>query len=203
MQELCLCVFFLMIAVTGYNCPAAPDVGSKNLLSDPGFEKVDVPPGQAPDGWLFLAEGDSAVNGGLVSSGARTGQAAVFLGQPESDEVSWEVLVVSMPVTPGTDYQFGAWVKPDDAEPLKHDSAGSISIEWKDAEGREISRITGNQWNHKTFGNSPAWVRVQAAGKAPDNAASASFVITYHAGIVVGSGGKFLIDDTAILEGVR
>jgi hypothetical protein len=195
-------VFFLICIVTGY-IYFTPAIHAENLLSDPGFEQDDVAPGHAPDGWLFLSENDTEVNGGLVSSGARTGQAAVFLGQPDSDETTWEVLVISIPVKTGAHYQFSAWIKPDDAEPLKHDAAGSISIEWKDSRGDELKRITGSQWNRDTFSNSQAWTQMSAAGRAPDNAVSASFCITYHVGIVVGSGGKFLIDDTAINETLR
>jgi hypothetical protein len=203
MNKIWRIVFFLICLVTGYSTHAASGTQAPNLLNNPGFEQEDVPPGQAPDDWLFLGENDSAVNGGLLNSGARTGRVAVFLGQPESDDVTWEVFVISMPVTAGAHYQFSAWVKPDDAEPLKYDVMGSISIEWKDANGTELGRVTGSRWNPKTVDPSQGWTQVSASGDAPANAASASFVITYHAGIVVGSGGKFLIDDAAITETLR
>lgn len=183
------------------NVTASSDASTAhNLLKNPSFELGRAEHGRPPDDWGFITESAQPVNGGMTTSGAHTGDYAVFIGKPQNPKDKWQVLAFNTSVEAGSTYEFAAWVKPDPQNPLRGDTKGTVSIEWKDVDGNELQRAASEPWNSKTFAGSGDWTQFKIKAPAPKGAASATFVITYYAGNPNEMGGSFLIDDVAVTK---
>lgn len=175
------------------NVTGTTDAG--NLLKNASFENGQAETGRPPDDWGFITQSAQPVNGGMTSSAAHTGGYAVYIDKPSDPKDKWQVLAFNAPVKAGSTYEFGAWIKPDPQNPMRGETQGTLAIEWKDADGKELERTISDPWTSKTFAVSGDWTRFKIKGAAPKKAASATFTITYYAGSAKEAGSSFLIDD--------
>lgn len=174
---------------------ADPAVDPDNLLKNPSFENGHAAPGQAPADWSFITGSGGLVNGTLTDAAAHTGAYSVYMDKPLDEKDKWQVLCFNTPVEPGATYEFSAWIKADPKNPMRGDTKGNISIEWKDAEGKEISRVAAEPWTPKTFAGAADWVQVKIKAPTPEKVTAATFAITYYAGSPKDAGSSFLVDD--------
>jgi len=191
---------FLPFILLCFYCASAQESTSENLLVNPSFENGSVERGKAPDLWGLITESAEPVNGGLTDSAAHTGKYPVFLDKPANGKDKWEVLASNISIQSGDVYKFSAWIKSDPKNPLKRDARGAISIEWKDADGEEISRAVSDPWTAKTLQVSQDWIEVKIEAVAPPKTQSATFAITYFDGNDKDAGGAFLIDDVVAVK---
>jgi hypothetical protein len=175
------------------NATASND--ADNLLKNPGFENGSPEQGRPPADWTFITASGQHVNGGLTDAAAHTGSFSVYIDKPLSEKDKWQVLCFNTLVETGATYEFSVWVKPDPQNPMRGDTKGTVSIEWKDADGNEITRVAAEAWTPKTFAGSPDWVQVKIKAPTPEKVTAATFVITYYAGSAKDAGSSFLIDD--------
>jgi hypothetical protein len=183
------------------NVTASSDTANaNNLLKNPSFELGRAEHGRPPDDWGFITESAQPVNGGMTQTAAHSGDYSVSLGKPQNPKDKWQVLAFNTTVDSGSVYEFSAWVRPDAQNPLRGDTKGTVSIEWKDIDGNELERSASEPWNSKTFAGSGDWKQFKIKAPAPKGAASATFVITYYAGNPNEMSGSFLVDDVAVTK---
>jgi hypothetical protein len=188
-----LVIVFLIGATLSAQDPAVqqPD----NLLKNGGFELGRAEPGVPPDDWGFITETAMPVNGCMTRTAAHTGDYSVVLDSPKDDKNKWQVMAFNALVEGGAWYEFSIWVKPDPQNPIKGATKGQIAIEWKDADGNEISRAVGQAWTAKTFAPAGDWTEIKVKAAAPAKSSSATFTITYLTGGMKDTNSAFLIDD--------
>ena len=177
--------------------PAAPD----ELLSNSSFESPVTDAGNQspvrPDDWLSFTSGKSDLVM-LSNAAAHSGsQSAKFVSQAAPS--FYQGLSQSIPVKPGTVYQFTAYVQSDPTSPLKGSVTGQLSIEWYDANENEIgARQWGTAWGASL--SSKGWTKVVLAGLAPSNCAKAHFVVVEKGGGQPVAGGVFFVDDASVVK---
>ena len=114
-----------------------------------------------------------------------------FQAQEPSD--AFQGLAYKFPALSGKGYTFSLYVISDPANPVSGSSFGQISIEWRDATGKEIARNFGPTWNFEL--SSTQWERFTVNADAPAGAVEGSAVITFFAKDCKGAG-SFFVDDT-------
>ena len=100
-----------------------------------------------------------------------------------------------IPVDDGTTYSFSAYVKSDSEKPLAGGAHGIIGIEWKKADGKEISRTSSPEWDMSL--SRTRWEVMNVTEKAPRGAKTAAFAISFFDGEKGGSGSCF-VDDARV-----
>ncbi|HEY8241176.1 MAG TPA: hypothetical protein VIH35_07010 [Kiritimatiellia bacterium] len=168
--------------------------GSKdvNIAKDPGFEEAGV-------GDKILANWDyysSKVNNmALVEGKARSGAKCLRLGCQGTKNAHLGVSQM-FDVVPKGKYTFRAYVMNDKDDRLSDDVVGNIGVEWYDAEGNEISRVSSKEWDPKL--SKMSWQEYEVETKAPQYASKVKFVIYLREG-VKGGKGAILVDDAEIV----
>lgn len=168
------------------------------LLQNRGFEtpelKDAVETGVTPSNWLVYSSVTNGARIGLSTSAHYAGKQSVRLSvQGVSD--SFQGLLESVSVTPGTSYHFTVYVRNDDSHPLKGSARGQISIEWKDSDGREVDRTWGPDWGPAL--STGEWTKFEMTGKPPSNAVRGNFVINQFDGHE-SAAGAFFADDASV-----
>jgi hypothetical protein len=164
-----------------------------NLLKNPDFEKKRG--STLPQQWEPFSSDKNQWFGGLAKDDASKGGCSVaFINA--SRPVKYQGLYQTLRVKSGARYEFSAEVALNPDNPLSGFAYGQLSIEWRDAQGKEIDR----SWSHSWGPNLPKgkWSRFVINEIAPPRAAKASFVITlFSQGETTGS---FLVDDARVVK---
>jgi len=169
-----------------------------DLLQNRGFEIPEIKSaadgGVAPTDWVIYSSVSAGSKIGLSTNVQHTGKQSVRLAvQGASD--SYQGLLESVSVTPGTSYHFIVYVRNDASHPLKGSARGQISIEWKDSDGREIDRRWGPDWGAAL--PTGEWTKFEMTEKAPPNAVRGNFVINQFDGHDAAAG-VFFADDASV-----
>lgn len=185
----------LLISVTSGFCadtqsPAAPG----NLAPNPSFEYPAGPEGAAAETWSPFT---TRVNGmGVTREFKRTGdQSLKMTAQKFAD--AFQGVVAELPAASGEKYTFSVFVLNSRSNPLTGSAQGTLVVEWRRSDGKEISRAVSHPWDSKT--SRMRWEMVSLNKiEAPEGTAKAVFGIHLTDG-PAGSG-SVLIDDVAIIR---
>ncbi len=103
-----------------------------------------------------------------------------------------------MPVTAGSRYTFSAYFMNDKSDPLKNTASGMLVIEWKSADGKEMSRTLSKLWDSGL--SKMRWEQFFINHvEPPKGAVSATFGIHFCEG-KEGANGSVFIDDVMLIE---
>jgi hypothetical protein len=187
----------LLTTVLVFVCQSAAHADA-DLLQNRGFEtpelKEAAETGVVPGDWMVYSSVTSGARIGLSTNVHHAGKQSVRLAVQGAAD-SYQGLLESVSVTPGTSYHFTVYVRNDDSQPLKGSARGQISIEWKDKDGHEIDRRWGPDWGVAL----PAgdWTKFEMTEKAPANAVRGNFVINQFDGHD-SAAGVFFADDASV-----
>jgi hypothetical protein len=173
---------------------------AEELLSNCGFEAPAIEAGSIfsvrPAGWLTFTSG-TPDQIGLSTVTAHSGKQVVKFvshGVPNFYQGLYQALTVS----PGETYHFSVYVKTDHANPLKGSVVGQLSIEWHDASGNEIGRLSSSTWGAS---QPTKWTKFEMVGVAPTDTAKAHFVVVEKGEGQPVAGCIFLVDDASVVVG--
>lgn len=162
------------------------------ILTNGSFEAEVSGDGVAPGGWFYFSSGEPGID--ITDVQKRSGTRCLWL---RTQEKAWATLGVAatLDVVPGTHYTFVAYVINDRERPLRGTAEGYLGIEWKDASGKEIGRVQGMSWTRHL--SRLRWEPVQVTDKAPEEAATANFVIVLGDGSSAAEGACY-VDDVQV-----
>jgi len=169
-----------------------PSVEAPPLLNA-SFESPEVTTPEndfPPENWSCFASkpGDKV---GCTAKVKRTGSQSLVFKAPSAAN-GFEGASQEIVVTPSNRYGFTAYVIGDGSDKLGAGSIGQVHIEWRSADGKEISRVYGPTWDLNI--SSTRWERFFVEGDAPGNAASGLVVIMFYSKSSPGNG-TFYVDD--------
>jgi hypothetical protein len=169
-------------------------------LANPGFEAPLIAAGNQgnirPAGWESFSGGASEQMW-LSTVCAHDGTQSVRFWA-HGLQGFYQGLYQSLPAVPGKTYHFSAYVLNDATSPLRGSVTGQLSIEWHDANNREITRSVGPSWGPSL--SSKTWTRLEVMGVAPPNVIMARFVIVEKSGDQPATGCTFYIDDALAVK---
>jgi hypothetical protein len=162
-------------------------------LLNASFESPEVTTAEndfPPESWICFASkpGDKA---GCTAKVKRTGSQSLAFKAPSAAN-AFEGASQELVVTPSNRYGFTAYAIGDESDKLGAGSIGQVHIEWRSADGKEISRVYGPTWDLNI--SSMRWERFFVEGEAPGNAASGLVVIMFYSKSSPGIG-TFYVDD--------
>jgi hypothetical protein len=168
-------------------------------LLNAGFESPEVTTPEnyfPPENWSCFASkpGDKV---GCTAKTKRTGSQSLVFKAPSSAN-AFEGTSQEFAVTPSYHYAFTAYVIGDESDRLGAGSFGQVHIEWRAADGKEMSRVYGPIWDLNL--SSTRWERFFVEGDAPDGAASGLVVVMFYSKNNPGHG-TFYVDDCEITGG--
>lgn len=183
-----------MAVMAGFGATAgAAGNDEVNVVRNGGFELVAEGGQGYPDTWgTFTSHKDNIA---LVKGTSREGIQALILSAQGEAKANIGVFQ-RVPVEPGKKYKFAAYLMNDPTNSLKGSAYGEMSIEWKDADDNEISRVRSKSWGPGL--SKKNWERNMIDEKAPAGADACNVVITLFDGPSGGSKGAFLVDDVSI-----
>jgi hypothetical protein len=189
-----MCVLMIAAGAHGQGIPA-----ETSGLQNPGFEyPSEGGESNAPETWISFSSKPGA-RVGISQSVRKSGlQALALKTAPQNNEFAG--IAQSFPAVAGYHYSFGIHVTGDESDRLAGDARGQVHIEWRDAQGKEISRTWGPVWGPDL--SSKRWERFFVEGDAPIGAASGVAVITFNARNG-GGRGTFYVDDCDFVGGPR
>ncbi len=169
----------------------------KNLVND-SFELPALKAGETsvlPAEWLNFASVPQPCLA-LTTQVKKSGMQSLHFSTPEPTN-AYVGIVQVLEVRAGRRYEASCYVQNDPATPIEPGAYAQISIEWKDASNKEISRDHGPSWSTEV--SAKKWERMAYVATAPKGAESAAVVITYFAPAGGGVGAFYLdkVDFTA------
>jgi len=171
--------------------PAAVNADG-NLVKNGNFEKRQGP---IPLHWMSFSDDQNRWHGSLSKEDASTGSSSVVFLNAEKP-LKFQGLYQSVRVRPGQQFNFTVYVANDPDHPLSGGSRGQLSIEWYDAQDKEISRDWSQAWGMHS--SKEKWVQFSMGGTAPPKAARGHFVITIFS--EGETSGGFLVDDAVVTK---
>jgi hypothetical protein len=184
----------LLAAVFVIASSVAANAASKdeNLAQDPGFEV----PGEEKRVFLhwehFSSKSDNIA---MVDTSPRSGKSCARVWCQGTKNAHLGIAQI-FDVVPKGRYVFRVHVLNDKNDKLSGDVVGNLGIEWYDAEGGEISRVSSKEWDGKL--SKMSWQEYEVDAKAPQFATKVKFVIYLREGERGGKGACF-IDDAEII----
>jgi hypothetical protein len=169
---------------------------SANVLVNPGFESpVIVDPAVeyygAGDGWTSFGGGIFTISSAVGIPPNTGDQLLKMYGGCCSG--AWQ----QFPCSPGDEWNGGAWIRNDSADPMGGGQVAAVNIEWIQADGTTQSVITPFISNGTFTAASPqdVWTLQTITGVAPADAAFARFVVITGDFQPGGPGGAPFYDD--------
>jgi hypothetical protein len=174
-------------------CLAGSAWADDNLVKNGDFEKKQ---GRSlPQFWSAFSTDKNRWYGTISREDASKGSSSlVFLNtetRPEYQGIYQEVRV-----RPGQQFEFSVYVANNPDQPLRGSSRGQLSIEWFDAQKKEIARDWSQSWGAHVSGEK--WVKFSMGGTAPPKAVQGHFVITLFS--EGETSGGFLVDDVSVVK---
>jgi len=171
-----------------YNVPSKP--GNLNFESPSIVSGEDVGEGLHPTGW-FVFSSVPEVNIQVTDARKKQGMQSCIM-KTQKEEGAYEGIAQRFSATPGHHYTFVIYAMNNHQDAMAGDAYGQISLEWQDAEGKEISREYGPSWSHNLPFN--RWQKFMITATAPENTAIGVAVITLQSKNSNGNG-AFFVDD--------
>jgi hypothetical protein len=180
-------------------CPAQEPAPVYPALQNPGFETPSITDGAAagsrPGMWYYFAS-EEEFTSGITDAKKKSGlQGLRFKAQKTPN--TYHGFAQKIRVTPGRHYAFSVYVMLDPSDLIAGGGYGQISLEWKKADGSEISRVHGPAWASDL--GTGRWEKFLVEGDAPADAASVAVVIMFYAQSAAGSG-SFFVDDAELVS---
>lgn len=149
-----------------------------------------------PENWICFASkpGDKI---GCTARTKRTGSQSLVFKAPSAAN-GFQGTSQEFAVTPNYHYGFTAYVTGDESDRLGAGSFGQVHIEWRAADGKEITRVYGPTWDLNL--SSTRWERFFVEGDAPEGAASGLVVVMFYSKSNPGHG-TFYVDDCEFTGG--
>lgn len=162
-------------------------------LANASFESPEVTTPEnhfPPENWICFASkpGDKV---GCTAAIKRTGLQSLVFKAPSAAN-GFEGASQEFAVTPSFHYGFTAYVMGDESDRLGASSFGQVHIEWRSADGKELSRVYGPTWDLNI--SSKRWERFFVEGDAPEGAVSGLVVVMFYSKNNPGHG-TFYVDD--------
>lgn len=171
----------------------AEDEAEVNLAPNPGFELPAGPDNALPELWQYFTTKNNGL--GITTSTSRNGRQCLKIAAQKVPE-QFQGLVTEIDVQEGEKYSFIAWLTNNRDDPLKGSAFGELVVEWKDDQGKEISRDTSRSWGSNL--TRMRWQDYEVSkAKAPKKAVRALFGIHLNEGERE-SEGSFFVDDVVI-----
>lgn len=172
-------LFISLLLLAGITSGSQAATESVDLLN-PGFEEPSIfngaLMGETPQDWFVFTSGD-AQQIGITDQRKRSGRQACALKAAAKPD-AYQGMTQRFNVTPGVRYEFSVFAINDATRNIAGEAFGQVSIEWHDASGKEVLRTYGPTWN---FELSPIrWEKFMVGETAPEEAATATAVITYY-----------------------
>ena len=158
-----------------------------NYVTNGGFEVASVEDAATPEGWFPFFSKDKRIE--LSQTAPKSGTNCLKMSVQNVPGASMGVAQI-IPVDEGTTYSFTVYVMNDSANPLAREAHGMIGIEWKNSDGKEISRTTSPEWDMSL--SRMRWELRRVSEKAPRGAKTAAMTISFYDGQKGGSGACFV-----------
>lgn len=185
-----------LAAVLPFLALIAQEAGNPaNLALNPGFEEPEAPEEAAlPLRWAYFTSARPSCT--VTKEASRSGLQAVRLSAQKTANAI-QGLLMDLPVEPGRKYTFSLFVRSSKAGPLSGPAVGMLVVEWRRADGKEISRAASSPWDAKL--SRLRWEMFSISQAVPPaGAVTGRFGIHLLDG--VGGGGAFLADDAVIFS---
>lgn len=166
-----------------------------NLAPNPGFEEPAGIENAYPTNWTHYTSTPKMNNIGVSSASKLTGNQCLRIKTQGVTNAS-HGLLAALPVTPGDKYTFIVNFLNDKADPLGGTFKGSLAIEWKNAQGKEIGRSRSTDLDTRLSRMHWTDVSIKKA-PAPKGAVQGVFGIHLEEGSE-GAQGSLLVDDVVI-----
>jgi len=164
--------------------------GEPILIKNGNFEKRKD--SSLPQDWMLFSDNKNLSFGGMGKDDASKGNSCVVFSNSKK-KTSFQGLFQTLKVKSGEQIEFNIYVKNNPENPLVGGSHGQLSIEWYDAQGKEISRSWSQSWGSNL--SKDKWVEYSLTDLAPSKAVKANLAITlFPEGETTGG---FLADDAA------
>lgn len=164
-------------------------------LQNPSFEAIDPSDAAKATGWHPITETGEPPVSMVTQEDACDGTNSMKLAFASSKD-GFIGLIQEVPVEPGQKLKFSGEFKKVE---LAEGSYLKLGIEWKRADGGEVSRVQDGDINAKTL-VAGAWNRFEVAGAAPSGTAKAVFTITFYSG---GKTSGAVLADKMVVETIK
>lgn len=148
-----------------------------NYVTNGGFEVVSTEDPAIPAGWFPFFSKNKTIE--LSQAGPKSGNNCLKMSVQGVRGATMGIAQV-IPVEDGTTYSFSVYVKNNNENPLGKEAHGMIGIEWKDSDGKEISRTSSPEWDMSL--SRMRWESRNVTEKAPRDAKTAAMVISFYDG---------------------
>lgn len=185
--------FFALLGALVFCSTQEGRAADPNLLKNGNFEKHMSP--NLPSAWQAFSSEKNHWYGTFSHEDASTGSSSVSFLNPDK-KVDHQGLFQTVRVKAGQRFEFSVYVANNPDQPLGGLSHGQLSIEWVDAQGKELDRSWSQAWG--SHASMEKWVRYAMVGTAPAKAVQGNFVITlFSEGETAGG---FVIDDAVVVK---
>ncbi len=183
------------VVASGCFIVAGVMVAAGNMLHNGDFEDPREGAGQLPTAWEHYST--QRQRGGLIEGNGRNDSQCAMMKVHRAPK-SGQGLLQIIHVIPGRRYDFEAYVRNDSGQPLRGNVVGHLVIEWLNEAGREVARVSSEEWGPSL--SRVGWRKVIIRrAKAPERAAQAKFGIHLFEGTGPAEG-AFLVDDVTVIE---
>lgn len=180
------------LAVLMGACLSSWAVEDSGYITNGGFEVASTEEPTIPAGWFQFFSKNKAIE--ISQATAKSGNNAMKFSVQGVSNGS-EGIAQIIEVNDGRTYSFTVHVINDNGDPLAKGAYGMIGIEWKNSEGKEISRTMSTEWDMSL--SRTRWEPINVSDKAPRGAKSAAFTISFFDGDKGGTGSCF-VDDARV-----
>lgn len=167
-------------------------IEDSGFVTNGDFEVASSEDPTIPAGWFPFVSKSKAME--LSQTSPKSGSNCLKMSVQGVSNGS-EGIAQIIEVDDGRTYAFTVHVINDTSDPLAKGAHGMLGIEWKNADGKEISRTTSTEWDMSL--SRTRWEPISVDEKAPRGAKTAAFVITFFDGDKGGSGSCF-VDDARV-----
>jgi hypothetical protein len=178
----------LMVAWTTKSW-SADDSG---YVTNGGFEVASTEDPTVPAGWFPFFSKNKGIE--LSQTAPKSGNNCMKMSVQDVANGSQGIAQI-IPVDDGATYSFTVHVINNNENPLAKGAYGMLGIEWKNSDGKEISRTTSTEWDMSL--SRTRWESINVTEKAPRDAKTAAFAISFFDGDKGGSGSCF-VDDARV-----
>jgi hypothetical protein len=179
-----LLVGFGVVALTVSGALASEDF---NCVTNGSFEVESVENPVIPAGWFPFSSKNIAIE--LSQTAPKSGNNCLKMSVQQVPGASLGIAQI-IPVDDGVTYSFTVQVRNNNQDPLGNGAVGMIGIEWKNSDGKEISRTTSTEWDMSL--SRTRWEPINVSEKAPRGAKTAAMTISLFDGDKGGSGSCFV-----------
>ena len=184
-------VFGLVVLMVSWVSQSWAD-DDASYVTNGSFEVLSAEDPTIPAGWFPFFSKNQTME--LNQTGPKSGQNCLKMSVQEVPNASMGIAQI-IPVDDGVTYSFTVYVKNNNQSPLGNGAVGMIGIEWKNSDGKEISRTSSTEWDMSL--SRTRWEPINVSEKAPRGAKTAAFVISLFDGDKGGSGSCF-VDDARV-----